>query len=348
MKRFILKSILFILPFSILFIVTTFLYSETEGDLLRLGYIPHLYKNYRNNFPKVKEVKFVKVSVAKKKKYKIMTIGDSFSEGGAEGYKNYLAEDFSVLHIDRFISKNQIQTLIELLNGDFFANYEIQYVVLQGVERHLIENITNIEIDKKLDKNQLDSLVKAEKKAEKKTTSDYKYEFFSKTTIQFPFYYLPKYFLSDNYISNDLVYNYDLNNNNFFSNHSNKLLFYHLDIKNAQQNNDINNCIKLNDVLNYVSRKLKEKNITLIFLPSPDKYDLYYDFIANKTGLTKPLFFDNFKSLKKEYAYIDSKSILYEHIHTKQDLFFYDDTHWSSIATKIIADKIKETINYED
>jgi len=37
----------------------------------------------------------------------------------------------------------------------------------------------------------------------------------------------------------------------------------------------------LNDILNNLSYRLKEININLIFLPSPDKYDIYYNYIYN-------------------------------------------------------------------
>ncbi|MFK6999934.1 alginate O-acetyltransferase AlgX-related protein [Flavobacterium oreochromis] len=270
-----------------------------------------------------------------------MTIGDSFSEQGANGYKNYLAKEYDVLHIDRFISQNQIQTLINLLNGDFFNNYQIEYIILQNVERNLIDNIDNIYYKNKLDKNKLDSIIQKNNE----TKIDYNYKFFSITTIEFPLYYLPKYFIASNYLSNDLVYNFDLNSSKYFSNNSNKLLFYYFDIDRTPKNNKINNCIKLNNILNHISNKLSERNIKLIFLPSPDKYDLYYNAIKNKNNLPKPIFFDIFRKLNKNYIYIDSKKILSQYIKSKPDLYYYDDTHWTPFAAEIISNSIKDVID---
>lgn len=341
MKKFIIKSALFTLPFFFSFIVTTLLYiGDESADLLRIGYIPNIYKNYRNVFTTHKDERFIKLSAAKKNKYKIMTIGDSFSEQGANGYKNFLAADYSLLHIDRYISDNPVQTLVNLCNGDFFEHYNVEYVILQRVERHLIDSINNIDMNGKITVREIDSLISRHKTDRK----PYKYNFFSRTTILFP-YHLPKYFFAKNYLSNKQVYNYDLTSESLFSNHSDKLLFYHTDVINTPQINNIENCEKLNKVLNDISRMLSKRNIKLIFLPSTDKYDLYYEFIVDKKGLPKPIFFDNFKSLKKEYYYIDSKSILSDYLNKKQDLFYYDDTHWSPIATKIIADNIKLHIN---
>lgn len=342
MEKFVTKLGLFALPFFFLFIVTTFLYSESEEpDLLRLGCIPNIHKNYRNVFTTFKDERFIKLSTAKKNKYKIMTIGDSFSEQGANGYKNFLAEDYTLLHIDRYISRNQIQTLVNLCNGDFFEHYNVEYVILQNVERDLINNINNIEMNGKITVSEIDSLISTYKTGNK----PYRYDFFSRTTIEFPLYYLPKYFFAKNYLSNEQVYNYDLSSKSSFSNHSNKLLFYHVDVINTPQNNNIENCEKLNKVLNDISRMLSKRNIELIFLPSTDKYDLYYELIVDKKGLPKPIFFDNFKSLKKEYYFVDSKSILSDYLNKNQDLYYYDDTHWSPIASKIIADNIKVHIN---
>lgn len=343
------------MPFFGFFIVTKLLYSETESpDLIRLGYIPNIYKDYGKDLLAPKEEKSVKLTASKTKKYKVMTIGDSFSEQTGIGYKNFLAEDYTVLHIDRFISGNQIQTLINLANGDFFSKYEIEYVVLQNIERHIVDNILEVQTNSKLDNAQIDSIVKAYNApppaattttpAPAPKTEESKYEFFSRTTLEFPLYALPNYFFNHNYLSHKRVYNYDLNSKNYFSNHSDKLLVYDVDVSQAPQNGDMENCKKLNKILNDLSGKLKKKNVKLIFLPSPDKYDLYYDLIQDKRDLVKPTFFDNFGKLSKEYIYIDSKKVLTKHIHTQPDLYYYDDTHWTTFAAKIISNSIKDVI----
>ncbi len=337
MKKFIFKVLLFTTPFLFLFTITKLLYSETEEpDLLRLGYIPNIYINYRDVFTQSESENFSKLSQAKMKKYKIMNIGDSFSEKGGKGYKNFIAKKYSVLHIDRFISKNQIQTLIDMCNGDFFDHYTIEYIVLQSVVRQLIDDIENVDMNGKITISDLDSIIVAHK-TEKKS---YKYDFFSRQTIEFPLYYIPKFFFLNDYLSNGQVYNYDLNTNKLFSIYSDRLLFYHKDITSVSKNNDDNNCERLNTVLNTISKKLKDKNIKLIFLPSADKYDLYYNFIIDRKELPKPLFFDKFKKLKKEYIYIDSKAILSNYLNKQKDLYYYDDTHWSPIASNIIANNI--------
>lgn len=300
MKRFIYKTSFFLIPFILMYFISLVFYSTTESpDLLRLGYIPNIYKNYRAKFILTEKVKFDTLSNPKSKKYKILTIGDSFSEQAGFGYKNLLANNFRVLHVDRFISKNQIQTLINLANGNFFDNYNVEYVILQNIERHYIDNIKKISLNDKIMLNQIDSII-LNHKIEKE---DYSYNFFSKTTIKFPINFT-KFFLKKNYLANDEVYNMELNTSSLFSNKSSKLLFYKIDFKSTEENNINKNINDLNAVLNTIALKLRQRNIKLIVLPSPDKYDLYYDYIAEKKGFTKPMFFDLMKAQKKDYIYI--------------------------------------------
>ena len=93
-----------------------------------------------------------------------------------------------------------------------------------------------------------------------------------------------------------------------------------------------------------LAKWLKERGVKLIGLPSTDKLDFYDDDIINKNQYPKPLFFETMRSLDKNYIYIDSKKILKENTSNIKDVYFYDDTHWSPVASKIIADKIKSEI----
>ncbi|HEY1194719.1 alginate O-acetyltransferase AlgX-related protein [Flavobacterium sp.] len=343
MKKFILKTTLFLAPIVLLFLITFTFYSDSESpDLIRLGYFPNIYKDYRNVFSKdlSREIYFYKLSNTKIKKAKILTIGDSFSQQGNYGYNNYLAEKYSVLNLDRFLSRNSVQTLYELLNGDFFSTYKIEYVVLESVERDFISSVQNIDVSKKITNIQLDSIIKSQKKI---LDENYRYNFFSSTTIKFPFSML-QYYLDKNYLSNKMVYNVTLKTNNLFSNNSDKLLFYGDDLWKLKKNNDLREVLKLNNILNDLTVKLKSKNVKLIVLPAPDKYDLYYSYIMDKTELEEPMFFKYLESVKKDYLFINSKKLLSHQLESEKDIYFYDDTHWSPVASKIIACEIKSVI----
>ncbi len=130
-----------------------------------------------------------------------------------------------------------------------------------------------------------------------------------------------------------------------FAVNENNLLFLFKDLSNLEGNNDFSSVQKLNNILNDLSNKLKSKKVKLIVLPAPDKYGLYYDYIADKTKFPRPLFFNHLSVLKKDYIYIDSKKILSAHLEVEKDIYFYDDSHWSPVASKIISNEIKKAIN---
>jgi hypothetical protein len=347
MKKLITKTLYFVIPVFCLFCFTKFFYNEKASpDLLRLGYIPYMHKDYSRAFDHVsKEIKYTALTKAKRGSYDVMTIGDSFSEQGSGAYNNYLANDHSVLHVNRFISRNPFQTLIEMSNSDFFDHYPVRYVVLENVERHMFDHTKSLNMEQQLSVTSLDSMIAAPRpKGE-----NYQYRFFSRLTLTFPIYHFPRYFFEKNYLSNEDVYNYDLTSDTLFSTGSNKLFFYHQDVSCMRKNNELAECQKMNDVLNTISAKLAKRGIQLIFLPAPNKLDIYYDHIAQKTDFARPLFFDHFKSFEKNYIYIDSRSILSDLMTRTKDVYYFDDTHWSPYAAEAIAGEIRNSMtNFSD
>lgn len=122
------------------------------------------------------------------------------------------------------------------------------------------------------------------------------------------------------------------------------MLFFKGDLQNIDLNNTENAVINLNEELNNLSAILQQRKIKLIILPSPDKYDFYYDYIINKMSYPKPMFFEIMKQLEKDYIYVDSKAILKKIALTKKDIYYYDDSHWSPWASQLIAKEISTII----
>lgn len=346
MKKFILKTSVFIIPFVIMYGITSILYSGAAfPDLLRIGFLPDVNNNFKQDLSDNTPKNFEDLSTATKNSYDILSIGDSFSEQAGAGYQNKLTDEFTVLHIDRSISKNQLQTLINMINGDFFETYQFKFVILEHVERDLMHNIENLVWTDEFKTSSLErSKEDTEENNVKAPEKEYKYKFFSRATVKFPFYLLPKFYLDKNYESNKMVYNVDLNTRSLFSNHSNKLLFLSNDIAFSGKNNDQNYVNSLNDVLNEIASKLNKKGVHLIFLPAPDKYDMYYDYIEDKKEFPKPIFFDLMKNVEKNYIYIDSKAILSSQLHKTQDLYYYGDSHWTPLSAGFIAEDIRKKI----
>jgi hypothetical protein len=348
MKKLLYKTALFVMPIFILFIISKKYYSTNKGDLLRVGYIVNtdnydFTKLFREDYKKkINFTKFSEINLKKQNNFTVFTIGDSFSEQGPVSYQNYLANsNIKVLHLDKFLHDNPIETIGALLNGDVFDNIKVDYIILQSVERKFLNRAKNINKKMILNKKGLKELIadynlKMGIKSKKKED-----QFFIRAVLNLPLNYI-LYNFKDNAFSSKT---YQVKTRkNIFSTNNHKLLFSVEDIEDLKTDNNKAAVELLNNELNNLAEKLKAKGIKLIVLPSPDKFDFYYDDIVNKNDYTRPILFDCLRKLKKEYIYIDSKKILEEKTNKIKDVYFYDDTHWSPIAAQIIGDELKKII----
>ena len=282
MKKFIKKSVFFLSPILLAHIFLFLFYTTNKGDLLRIGYIADFYPNYRNIFKDELNKSIYYSELAETidySKYDILIIGDSYSEQGNIGYQNYLAQksDFRVLNFGMELNSNPIQNLYSLLNGDFFNQTNIRYVVLQSAERDFVRRINYLNTAKIINCETLNELVNKPTIAKNRVNS---YKFLSSRVVKFLF--LNLFYLFDDNAFFSEVYRTELNSANisgFFSAAKNELLFYYADLDAVKENNDEKKIESLNNILNDLSHKLKSKGIQLIVLPCPDKYDIYHDLI---------------------------------------------------------------------
>lgn len=351
MKKLIIKTALFVVPFFLLFTFYCLFYDNQKGDLFRIGY---LFQNdsynkdllFKDAILKKKCYKYIsEIDLSKNHKSDFFVIGDSFSEMGNVGYKNYLGYFYnkSVIQSDRFVSENPIEGLYNLINSDFFDHIKTDYVILQNVEREVADRSINLNRNNALSIDSLNKYIDKriakheEKESHQKKDKKITDKFFSRDIIRFPMYNF-NFMFDDNAFVSD-VYKIKLNAS-LFSANTNDLLCFKDDIKVLKLNNDLN-CIKtINDVFNDLAMKLKQKNIKLIVMVSPDKYDIYYDYFLDKAKYEKPTFYTTFSTMKKDYIYIDSKTVLGNAIKKEKDIYYFDDSHWSPKASKLIADEI--------
>ena len=345
MKKFIIKALLFSWPIVFLFLFTLVFYATDKGDLIRVGYIIDK-GDYRSVFKKELEqrnfyTKVSSINLKSPKKYTVLTIGDSFSEQKGFGYKNYLAQKstISVLHLDRFLSGNPIETLYGFLNSNVLDKIKVNYIILQSVEREFVTRGKTVDPTKKIGLEWIENRIKEHRDSLKGTKA--KDEFLGNRMIKFPLQNI-RYLLDDNAYDSD-TYRVKTKEN-LFSVNTNNLLFLSTDLSNVKVNNDLKATALLNDVLNDLSKKLSMRGIKLILLPSPDKFEFYYDYIIDNKKYPRPLFFENFEKLPKTYLYINSKKMLKKQMKNQKDIYFYDDTHWSPWASKIIANELERVI----
>jgi hypothetical protein len=347
MKKFLLRVVLFLSPVLVAFAITESFFSTEKGDLLKIGYVADVSdydvnKLFSEEFKRKKYFTTTsELDLSKKSKFKILVIGDSFSDQGNYGYPNYLAESNknSLLKLDRNYHKNPFETLFGIINGDLLDSIKVEYIVLQSVEREVAirtnineSAILTIDSLRKI-KEAKKSLVNLEPKQTDKLFSDRIPKFI---TLNIGYNFDDNGFHSETYIVKTKRSLFTVNNNN--------LLFYFVDLQSLNDNSDQEKLEKLNTQLNFLTSKLSEKGIKLIVLISPDKYGIYYDEITKKEKYSKPQFFEIFNNLPKSYLFVNSEVLLKKAITEKSDLYFYDDTHWSPNASKIIAKEINSLI----
>ena len=346
MRRFILRIIPFVIPFILCYLCYLYYGARDQGDLLRIGNLAHSDKDYRNVFNQYTSVDtaYTDLSKATKRAYTALTIGDSFSQNGNIGYQNFLSnkEGVSVVHFNQ--KCNSIEMLNSIINGDLLDSMSLEYIIIQSVERSFVTRATNFDSTEIVNFHQamkMDEKAKAHQR-EQKILREKTPLFFSNSTIKFPLFNL-LHLIDDNaFLSN--VYRVKTEKN-LFSTENNELLFYEDDLLSLEINNNPDKIEAANQELNFISSKLSKKGVKLIVAISPDKFGIYYDYIKQNTNYPKPLFFDYWNTLPKKYLYINTKEILANSIKSIDNVYYYDDTHWSPIASEILANKISEIIS---
>jgi len=348
MIKFIKKTAIFVVPFFLVYALNIILYEKKlDGDLARVSYLynnPSPNKNvYNKLIPLTKKYTLVsKLNFSSNNNFDVMSIGDSFSEGESFGYQNFLAhKNNNVLHFDGYLSGvNPIQRLIELINGGFFDVVKVNYVVLESVERMFVVRFENISFNKSISMDSIKNLIKNKKNSIPKKEIN----FFSNAIFKIPLTNIQYYYTNKPKYS--LAYKVETNKNNLFSNNPDNLLFSDEDVISMKFNNDSLKIVAANNLLNKINTLLLKKNIKLIVLICPDKYDLYYNYILDKKKFEKPMFFNYYNQLKKEYIYIPSMEILSRELTKNKDVYFYGDTHWTPMSAKIIANEISKKVKF--
>ncbi len=305
------------------------------GDLMRMSYLKGLrFEKFNNENLLKKHLKFQ----GDFDDIDVITIGDSFSNGGGGGlnpfYQDFIATkyNFKVLNIMP-ISEGYIETIIALNKIGFLEKLKPEYIILQSIERKVINRLAK-EVDWEIKVDQ--------KKITKQLFVKYKnnlpeYFFFNSSNIKAPLYNLFYKFDDNAYFSKAYLAN--LKSNMFNTKIQNKLLFFSADLNST--NFKKNNIQKLNSNLNKISNILNKKNIKLVFMPNVNKYNLYSEYIIDNSKYPKSNFFEEMRIQNKNYIFIDTKKILNNLLDKGTiNVYFPDDTHWTDIASSEVVDHL--------
>lgn len=344
MIKFVIKVFFFVAPFLTLYGVNILLFDQYQGDLVRLGYIydnPITKSEINNRFKKgsINYRTFDKSTV--KKKFDILTIGDSFSEMKEYGYQYYIGQNsqLEILHIPHSLTnKNQIQAIHDLALGDFFEKVKVKCVVLQCVQRSLIKRVRELK-----ERNSLthDSLVERLLNRHEIDKEYIELDLFKRSTLKIPLVNFLLHFQKKPL--NSKTYKLITDSKQLFTNGYKNVLIFEDDIEAVQNYNQTSEIVKVNDALNKIRQLLKRKGIELYVLISPDKYNVYYSRLINN-DFTEPHFFSRFQSLDKEYEHINAYDSIRSKLDSLKDLYYYDDSHWSPVTSEIIGNMLIQKI----
>jgi hypothetical protein len=304
------------------------------GDLARLGYIldsKFLRKDY-TDLPR----QHIEIEDNKEfRKIDVLTLGDSFSNGGGGGknrfYQDYIASlnSLEVENVKPFKEINFLATLSILNNNGYLDRVKPRHVIVSSSEKLCIERFS---IPVNFDMNiPLDELLTCKRILYSGGKVDVK--FINSGNLNYLKYKL-LYYVSPNAIYSK-TYKVKLARDFFSVRNSNSLLFYKDDIECIKWATDAN-IRKLNDNMNRMADILARKGIRFYFMPCADKYNVYSDYIVTNR-YPHSVFFEKLRALPKRYTLIDTKEIVQKELQKgEKDIYYSDDSHWSWKAPEVI------------
>ncbi|WP_242133233.1 alginate O-acetyltransferase AlgX-related protein [Aestuariivivens marinum] len=353
MKRFLNVLVLFCLPFVLFFVYGMFGYEKSGGDLNRLGKIS-ISEHYRDTLlandtlPKL-WTNFSEIDRnLEKGPIDVLIIGDSFSNQGTISYYNFLASiitlnvfnfDYNAFNLGDYY--NPIQLLFGIKNSGLIEEIKPKCIVLEIVERNVIEHFRNLDHNLQIDKAELKDRLYSpviEPLAFPVRT------FFNDIVLYYRYGFFYKF---NDHAYESQVYKLAMSDT-LFSSGIDDLIFFEKDLINMHNTITEQNIELFNDGMNMLNKELESIGINLIVLVCPDKYDMYQDYIVNNRHPKNP-FFDILRSKNKTYDFIDTKTLFMPYLEKGiKDLYFADDTHWSPIASKIVAQELNKVIGQNE
>jgi len=316
------------------------------GDLARIGYLPEIiHAEKTDGHPAGRHMNYWEYDG---QKVDIVTVGDSFSQGGGNGYYQdwiVAATGKRVLNLNEMFwyqnLQNRFDPIINLLNDGFFDGIRPKFLLVQNVERNS-ENLQHV-TDWMADNRATEFRMFLDERREKTRLDEVASKgFFNAASFKYVLNRILYSTIGHDY--NKKVFSADLQDELFSGGMGDKVVFFFQDLRWAQkQTSQI--AVDVNKNMNILAELLREKGIELIFLPAVDKYDLYRDFMF-APKYPEISFFETLRELPKNYHLIDSKMILHQLLRDgEKDVYWQDDTHWSWKASKAIAENIATVVN---
>lgn len=266
MPRFIRNIIIAFLPFLIIGILFAYynfiVYPNLSGDLGNIGKI-EFGNQYYDDFskPVLNNYKVIDIINSNEKSPGIFTFGDSFSQRGINGYQNFAANildttivNFKNTQLDVFGNSAE-QKAISMLNEGVFDSIPNSILIIESGERYFPRRILSLDFDAVTTEENVRPRDDTQQRMEKGFSDWLKY----------------KIGFADN-----PVYQAKLNTKLFsHPQYSSDLFFFFEDLEKRDLEPEEIDIIERN--LDKMREKFLQKNIQLVYVIVPDKYDVYKD-----------------------------------------------------------------------
>ena len=337
MKKFLIKISYTLLPVWLLAVLavsyfTLFVNPEVSGDIGRLALIPfgHEYdERLEKNF--IQEDLFTTVYTIddlRKAQCDVITIGDSFSERGRDGYQNYLGQHgLKVVNAGRYLYYSPVTFAYEMMDLGVIDSTNTSVLIVECVERAFESFMAFFEPKSKLEEaaKEKDKLV-------------------GKNPNEWSLLRIRDYVFYHSGLMTPPIIKQRLSRGFFTSEHPDELYFYVDDIKTIGITKANIDTIK--STYQALLDKAREKHITLVLLVAADKYDIYQQYIVDNPFPEKDVNAKIKEIFDNDPHIVITKDCLHPMVDRgEQDVYLYNDTHWSYKAAKVVADEVYERIN---
>lgn len=317
---------------------------DEHGDLLRLGNLPYATSKTEQITYEKRHTEFKDyIESNSNDSYDVLTIGDSFSNGGGGAYYQDELESaysLSVLNIP-LQHRSPFEVLLTLDHLGYIDRIQPRIIILETVERNMQSNWgKDLSLTTSMDDNFFHSLMTQPEKTATKIVGE---QYFPGIMVKTNLFFLQNKirFFRHPYRLTDTTNAVPLTQNPFTaSGREHELIFYNDDLWYQKHPDD---CEAINANLNRIAEKLHQRGIQLVFLPGPNKFDVYYPQLTEswKEQWPENPFFDQMNALPKNYIFIDSRKLLREAVaNGETDVYWSDDTHWSWKAHPIVCAEI--------
>lgn len=265
---------------------------------------------------------------------KILTIGDSFSQAGKEGYQNFLAHRLGeeVTNLNLPIGEiSPIDVSVGLINSGFFdGRKDIEFVVVECVERNFVDDFLEADMNYRVDN--LDEITRKKQPAAGPDPS--------KTDFK----QARDWALIHSGLADSPVLDLALSKRLFtLEGKEDRLYFYADDLDRTDLTASEMKTVE--EKIKWMEARLADNGIQLIVVAVPDKYEIYQDFAAGnpyprKNVGNRLLELDSLGYFI--FPMLELKGLLSSGV---TDVYLANDTHWSATGAGVLGRQIADRVN---